>query len=173
MDAEWAGTVGVKRVDRLTEQYVRNAPDCLRVAYLMTGDRSAAEDLVQEAFVRAAGRLAHLRNPDAFGHYLLKSVVNLARNHLRRRSVERAYLERRRADPGPNVVAGPDAAPVALRDALMALPERQRAAIVLRFWLDLPQERAAEVLQCPTGTFRSLVSRGMQSLRVAMGDSDE
>ena len=81
---------------RLGELYVRHADDAVRLAYLLTGDPALAEDLVQDAFVRLAGRLAHLRDPGAFHAYLRKTVVNLSNSHFRRRKVERAYLERAR-----------------------------------------------------------------------------
>lgn len=79
---------------RLGELYVRHAPDGIRLAYLLTGDRALAEDLVQEAFARFVGRLLHLRSPEAFEPYLRRTIVNLCRSHFRRRRVERAYLER-------------------------------------------------------------------------------
>ena len=158
-------------MDRLTDLYVRHAPECLRLAYLLTFDRGVAEDLVQDAFVRVSGRLTHLRSPDAFGRYLRRTVVNLSRNHLRRQRVHRAYLERHGG--GEEAVEGPTAASLAVRQALRDLPERQRTAIVLRFWLDVPEAEAAEILRCRPGTFRSLVSRGMQSLRIAIGETDE
>jgi len=79
---------------RLADAYVRSAPGGIRLAYLLTGDRAAAEDLVQEAFVRFVGRLRFLRDPDAFEPYLRRTIVNLSKNHFRRRAVERAYLER-------------------------------------------------------------------------------
>src|SRR2546425_3976876 len=79
---------------RLGELYVRHADDAVRLAYLLTGDRALAEDLVQDAFVRTAGRLIHLRDPGAFGAYLQRTVVNLSHSHFRRKKVERAYLER-------------------------------------------------------------------------------
>src|SRR5207302_804336 len=68
---------------RLGELYRRHAPDAARLGYLLTGDRVLAEDLVQEAFVRMFGRFRDLRNPDAFGAYLRKTVVNLSRSHFR------------------------------------------------------------------------------------------
>src|SRR4026209_485500 len=79
---------------RLGGLYVRHASDAVRLAYLLTGDRALAEDLVQNAFVKLAGRLAHLRDPAAFEAYLQRTVVNLSRSYFRRRKVERAYLER-------------------------------------------------------------------------------
>src|SRR5512133_3440418 len=92
---------------RLANAYVRSAPGGIRLAYLLTGDRAAAEDLVQEAFVRFMGRLRFLRDPDAFEPYLRRTIVNLSKNRFRRRAVERAYLERegRRME---DVSTGPD-----------------------------------------------------------------
>jgi Sigma-70 region 2 len=84
---------------RLGELYVRHAPDGIRLAFLLTGDRALAEDLVQDAFARLVGRLRHLRDPGAFGGYLRRTIVNLASSHFRHRKVERAYLERIAAAP--------------------------------------------------------------------------
>src|SRR2546425_13079151 len=85
--------------DRLGALYVTHAPDALRLGYLLTGDRTLAEDLAQEAFVRMFGRFRDLRNPDAFGAYLRKTVVNLSRSHFRRVRVERAYVQREAGAP--------------------------------------------------------------------------
>ena len=85
--------VGVGRPS-LAELYEREAPGAVRLAYLLTGDRAVAEDITQDAFVRVSGRLAHLREGGAFDAYLRRAVVNLAKNHFRRRAVERAFLER-------------------------------------------------------------------------------
>src|SRR6058998_3162610 len=89
VDRATAGNAG-----RLGELYLRHAHDAVRLAYLLTGDRALAEDLVQDAFVRLAGRLVHLRDPCAFDAYLRRTVVNLSRSHFRRKKVERAYLQR-------------------------------------------------------------------------------
>lgn len=59
-----------------TDLYLRHSPAALRLAFLLTGDRALADDLVQDAFVRLFGRLLHLRNPDAFESYLRQTVVN-------------------------------------------------------------------------------------------------
>jgi RNA polymerase sigma-70 factor (sigma-E family) len=154
---------------RLEELYARHAPDAVRLAYLLTGDAPLAQDLVQEAFVRLGGRLVHLRRPEAFGAYLRQTVVNLSRMHFRRRRVERAAMEREaglaREGPGEPDVAGRDA----VRRALLQLPERQRAAVVLRFYEDLSDRQAADVLRCRPGTVASLVYRAMQRLRADLG----
>ena len=150
---------------RLADAYVRSAPGGTRLAYLLTGDRAIAEDLVQEAFVRFVGRLRFLRDPDALEPYLRRTIVNLSKNYFRRRAVERAYLERE----GPtveDVSTDPDVATYdSLRSALLRLPLRQRTALVLRYFEDLPDATIAELLRCRPATVRSLVARGLEALR--------
>ena len=157
------GEAGLRR--RLADAYMRSAPGGIRLAYLLTGDRTVAEDLVQEAFVRFVGRLRFLRDPDAFEPYLRRTIVNLSKNYFRRRAVERAYLERE----GPRIENGgsdPDVATHdALRTALLRLPLRQRTALVLRYYEDLPDATIAELLGCRQATVRSLVARGLEALR--------
>src|ERR687887_2103997 len=86
---------------RLGDLYLRHADEAVRLAYLLTGDRHLAEDLVQDAFVRLAGRLVHLRDPGAFHAYLRRTIVNLSNSYFRRRRVERAYLERAKGAVDP------------------------------------------------------------------------
>jgi RNA polymerase sigma-70 factor (sigma-E family) len=162
MVSEMAGEV-VER-GSLSELYVSYAPDALRLAYLLTGDRALAEDLVQDAFVRLVGRLRHLRDPNAFWAYLRRTVVNLATSHFRHRRVEAAYLERLGAAP-PSIANDNDELDETMHRALLGLPQRQLAAIVLRFYEDLSDVQTAAVLGCSAGTVRSLVSRGMKTLR--------
>jgi RNA polymerase sigma-70 factor (sigma-E family) len=153
----------------LEEVYERHAPAGFRLAFLLTGDRSSAEDLLQDAFVRVAGRFRHLRFPEAFDAYLRRTIVNVHVSQLRRRRTERMYLERTAVRR--ERVARP--ADVETRDelwrALLALPARQRAAIVLRYYEDLSERRAAEVMGCSLEALRSTVARGMRSLRGAIG----
>jgi len=149
---------------RLAEVYARHAPEGIRLAYLLTGDRTLAEDLVQEAFLRFVGRLQFVRNPDAFEAYLRRTIVNLSKNHFRHSAVERSYLARQ---PVPvEARADPDVPTYhTLRTALLALPVRQRAAIVLRYYEDLPEAQIAEILGCRPSTVRSLIARGLGTLR--------
>lgn len=152
---------------RLGELYVRHAPDGIRLAFLLTGDRALAEDLVQDAFARVAGHLSHLRAPDAFGSYLRTTIVNLTRSHFRHQKVERAYAERLARLPTPTGDTDHEL-DEAMYAALCRLPERQRTALVLRFYEDLSDVQTAEAMGCPTGTVRSLVSRGMKTLRAEL-----
>ena len=150
---------------RLAEVYERSAPAGFRLAYLLTGDRALAEDLVQEAFLRFVGRLHHLRDPEAFDGYLRRTIVNLSTDVFRRRAVERAYLERRTAELREGRSDRDVAAYESMRGALLSLPQRQRAAIVLRYYEDLHESQIADVLRCRPATVRSLIARGLEALR--------
>jgi RNA polymerase sigma-70 factor (sigma-E family) len=155
---------------RLGELYVRYAPDALRLAQILTGERALAEDLVQDAFVRLAGRLAHLRDPAAFEAYLRRTVVNLANSKFRRRRIERDYLAREASRPNPTAVRVDPETRDQVWTALQTLPVKQRAAIALRYYEDLPEGRIAEVIGVRPATVRSLISRGMAALREELKD---
>ncbi len=153
---------------RLGELYRRHAGDGVRLAYLITGDRMLAEDLVHDAFVKLAGRLRHLRDIEGLEPYLRRTIVNLANAYFRRRKLERRYIERQVALPQP-VQTDPE---ITERDAVWAvlrsLPFRQRTAVVLRFYEDLSEGQIAEMMRCRPGTVKSLLSRGMDRLRPVM-----
>ena len=151
--------------------YRLHAAEALRLGYLLTGDRALAEDLVQDAFVKVLGRFHDLRNRDAFWWYLRRTIVNLTKNTWRRRSVERAH----QADALPEMrdVEAADGAVVermVVLRTLRSLPDRQRTAIVLRFYEDLPEGDIASIMRCPAGTVRSLISRGVATMREQIGD---
>jgi len=157
---------------RLEDLFVRHAPAAGRFAYLLTADHGEAEDLVQEAFVRVVGRFGHLRVPGAFHVYLRRTIVNLHASKLRRKRVERAYLNRERNRPDPQTPF-PD---VGLREqlwrAVHGLPARQRAAVVLRYYEDLSEKDAAEILRCSPGAMKSLVARAIETLRAEIGGEE-
>src|SRR5438876_4206760 len=150
---------------RLGDLYLRHADAAVRLAYLLTGDRALAEDLVQDAFVKLAGRLVHLRDPGAFDAYLRRTVVNLTNSRFRRKRLERAYLKRERGSVRSEESMPDSGTRDELWEAMGRLTPRQRAAIVLRFYEDLSEQRVAEILNCRPGTVNSLVSRGLSVLR--------
>jgi RNA polymerase sigma-70 factor (sigma-E family) len=153
---------------RLEELYRAHAPDALRLAYLLTGDRGLAEDLAQDAFVKVFGRFHDLRNRDAFWWYLRRTIVNLSHSHFRRRRIERAWLERQYPDESHT---DPDIGErERLRTALLSLRPEQRAAIVLRYFEDLSEADTAQALGVAVGTVKSMVSRGMDRLRKELDD---
>src|SRR5437764_13916041 len=98
-----AGAQPAERVEggRLAELFLQHGDGAIRLAYLLTGDRALAEDLVQDAFVKLAGRLVHLRDPGAFDGYLRRTVVNLTNSSFRRKRLERAYLRRAASERAP------------------------------------------------------------------------
>ena len=164
---------GVTRADTsgLDRLYATHAPSAIRLPYLLTGDRHLAEDLVQDAFVRVAGRFQHLRDPESFEAYLRRIVVNLSRGYFRRLRVERKYLSREESRRTFSYVDPPD---IEERDALWGalhhLPYRQRAAVVLRYYQDLSEQQVGEVLGCSAQAAKSLLARGMEALRVQLRD---
>jgi RNA polymerase sigma factor (sigma-70 family) len=127
----------------------------VRLARLLTGSVAEAEDLTHDAFVRVAPRLDSLERPAA---YLRTAVVNACRSHHRHQAVVE------RLAPAAGEVATADHL-VEFEDALARLPERQRDAIVLRYYADLDDADIAELLGCRRATVRTLVRRGMAALR--------
>lgn len=137
----------------------------VRLAYLLTSDPDVAEDVVAEAFANVWVQWDQGRVEDV-GPYLRRAVVNNIRSRHRREVVAMREFERRTGD-GRGVRTFDEAA--ADRDevwqALQRLPDRQRAAIVLRYYEDLSEADTAEVLEVSVGTVKSQVSRGMDRLR--------
>jgi RNA polymerase sigma factor (sigma-70 family) len=126
----------------------------LRVAFVLTGSAPAAEDVVHDVFAKVGPKIDTLDEPAA---YLRVAVVNRCRS-LHRRDAAAPKPD----DPADAVM---DVGLVELRDALIALPIRQRSAIVLRYLCDLPEGEIASNLNCRPSTVRSLVRRGLAELR--------
>jgi RNA polymerase sigma-70 factor (sigma-E family) len=141
----------------------------LRAAVLLTGSKEAGEDLVQAALERLLRRGPAVHgDPEA---YLRRIIYHLAADGWRRRGRWRARLALLR---GNSEEVTPDrSAQVEQRDELvrllLRLPAGQRAAIVLRYWEDLSDAEAADVLGCSASTVRSSVARGLHRLRELSG----
>ena len=157
----------------LEELYVEEAPRALRLAYLLTGDRPLAEDLVHDAFVRVAARRGALRDPQAFGAYLRRAVVNRANSHFRHQRVVRDNLRRQQAAPAAASHEAVVDRREVLWEALAQLPARQRTALVCRYYLDLSERETADALGCRPGTVKSAVSRGLATLRAIVEPESE
>jgi RNA polymerase sigma factor (sigma-70 family) len=99
-------------------------------------------------------------------------VINLCRSHFRRARIEHAYLEREAAEPARADVEPELGRRDELRRALRRLPERQRVAVVLRYYEDLSEEDMARAMRCSVPAARSLLSRGMQTLRTIVDRED-
>lgn len=165
---ELDSAVGIERTSRLEALYVDHIDAAVRLAFLMTGDEQQARDIAQEAFVKIAGRFHDLRHEDAFPSYLRTTVLNLSRGHLRRLRTQRNYLKRQKGTEEPVESGAEVEGRDAMWQALRRLSHRQRAALVLRYYEDLSERQAADVLGCSLSAVKSLVSRGLQELRVQM-----
>lgn len=141
----------------------------LRTAYLLTGDRHEAEDLVQTALTKTYLAWSRVRDPDA---YVRRAMVNVHNSWWRRAS----RRSERPTETVPEAVAppGPD---LADRDEVWALvrslPPRQRAVVVLRFYEGLTPGEVADLLGCSTGTVASQTNRAIASLRARYPSEEE
>lgn len=138
--------------------YRDRGPAMVKLAYLLIGSHPVAQDLVHDAFVEVARRWDTIADPPA---YLRRAVVNRTNSTLRRWAVERRWRWR---EEGRAAVVSVDR-PEELWDALATLVPRQRAAIVLRFYADVPDDEVAALLGVRPATVRSLVHRGLTELR--------
>ncbi len=156
--------------------YLRSFADMVRLARVLVDSPETAEDLVQDAFVHLHRHWGGVSDPRS---YLHRSVVNACRSHHRR-----AWRERARLPRGDGASSTPDAGDRGALDvvdgaaeerraddagvlgaALATLPYRQRAALVLRYYADLPDAEIAVALGCRPGTVASLIHRGLERLR--------
>jgi DNA-directed RNA polymerase specialized sigma24 family protein len=126
----------------------------VRLALVMTGDRGRAEDLVHDVFIRLALRPLPF-DPTT---YLRRMVINATRDHHRRIRVERRLV----LSPPPPVI-NPEVDEII--EILKRLPERQRHALALRYYADMDVAQIARALDCPAGTVKSLLHRGIDALR--------
>lgn len=137
----------------------------LRTAYLLTGNASAAEELVQDTLVRLYPKWHLVEGAEVPIAYVRRSLTNGFVNQ-RRRPSSREFAVEYLPDYGdPTEASGQLEDRDQLWSMLRSLPERQRAALVLRFFHDLADERIADALDCRVGTVRSLISRGLASMR--------
>ncbi|MEI5673887.1 MULTISPECIES: SigE family RNA polymerase sigma factor [unclassified Nocardioides] len=140
-----------------------------RAAYLMVGDAALAQDLVQEALTKTYVAWPRLRDPANAEAYARKAITTTAISWFRRRS-----WSERPTGQLPEIVSSGSVAAVDERvwlwQALLELPVRQRAAVVLRYYEDLTEAQTAEAMGCAVGTVKSQVSAGLAKLRARLGD---
>ncbi|GAB3872340.1 SigE family RNA polymerase sigma factor [Kibdelosporangium lantanae] len=154
-----------RELDPAFEEFVRaSSASLLRTAYLLTGDRGHAEDLLQTTLLRVAWRWsAASEQPDAYARRVL---VNLSRD--RWRNLRRRVREHHQQDL-PQLPVDDDTDRVTTREALMPalreLPTRQREVVVLRFFADLSVAETAQALRCSEGTVKAYTSRALTKLR--------
>jgi RNA polymerase sigma-70 factor (sigma-E family) len=144
----------------------------MRSAYLLVGDHQLAEDLVQQGLTAVAERWPSLREgqPEA---YARRVMVNAATARWRRRRIVTEAVTERLPDRSHPDVTGQVDDRLTLTAALNALGPRQRAAVVLRFYEDLPEAEVAALLGCSIGTVKSQTHRALATLRELVPSIDE
>jgi len=154
------------RTDTEFREFMRARwPAMVRLAYGLTGDQGHAEDVAQAAFARAYASWPRVRrsgDPDA---YVRQIVINENRNRFRKRRVAEQLTDSALIDvPWTDATRDYDERS-ALMTALQRLGPRQRAVLVLRYWLDLTEQETAATLNCSVGTVKSQASRALAALR--------
>jgi RNA polymerase sigma-70 factor (sigma-E family) len=158
-------TAGSAALRSAFEQY---ATRLLRLCVLLTGRRDVAEDLMQDSFVRLAGKVEGLEE-EAVWPYLRRIAVNLSNDRFRRLAAELRARSRDVTIPDPGL--DPGTAREVL-EGVRTLPPRQRACVVLRYYEDLTEADTARILGVSVGAVKSQTSKALAKLRKELGDGD-
>ncbi len=156
----------------VAELYSLHYRPLVQLAVLLVRDQATAEEVVQDAFAAMHGGWRRLRDTDKALAYLRQSVVNRSWSVLRHRTAAGRNLQQAPPDrPG----TGPEATGLlgqpAARAALYDLPDRQREAIVLRYYGGLPEGDIAAMMGISRGAVKSHAARGLSALRAALGQA--
>lgn len=156
----------------IAELFREHARPLVRLARLFADDRNAAEDLVQEAFLRLRRALQRITHPDRAAAYLRSIVLNLIRDHNRRGLMSlrhRPPLDEVQATVEDKVVMREDQQQVI--DALGVLPPRQRDCLVLKYYLELSVAQIADTLGLSVNSVKTHMRRGMAALATRLEES--
>lgn len=157
------------------EDYVHaSGPRLKRLAFLLTGDLHQAEDLLQSAYAKAMPHWRKVKGYDVPDAYMRRVMVSI-RTSWWRRSRGREVIVPEIPEQGSGTTTVDDTVidNQVLLAALRALPDRQRAAVVLRHWCDLSEAETAQTMACSVGTVKSTTSRGLASLRAALDERSD
>ena len=152
------------------EFFLAQHEQLFQALYLLTGDRYEADDLAQEALLRAYERWDRVSAMDSPEGYVYRTALNLHRSRLRSLMVRarRAFATIPEEDVSGSVAASHD-----VRAALTKLPRGQREALVLVGWLGLDSDAAGDLLGIEGASVRGLLHRGRESLRQLLGEPDD
>ncbi|MEK0101189.1 SigE family RNA polymerase sigma factor, partial [Streptomyces sp. A475] len=155
---------GADRWDSFREFVASRSPALLKTAVLLSGgDRHAAEDLLQTALIKAAGRWHRIDEPEAYVRKILYRQ-QISRWRLKWRGRELTVAEPPESRTGVDSSHAADLR-IVMRTALARLTARQRTVLVLRYFEDLPEADVARLLGCSVGTVRSTTHRSLARLR--------
>jgi RNA polymerase sigma-70 factor (sigma-E family) len=165
-----------RHADPLADLHREHYASLVRLGSLVLGDVGLAEQVVQDAFVKLHLRWGGLRHLDRAPAYLRSCVLNGARSQLRRQKVRDRHDSRRTVAPAAGT---PEASAIAGDEhdrvvaALRHLPERQREALALRYFLDLPEAEIAAAMGVSAGSVKTHVHRGLATLAQLLGEKDQ
>jgi RNA polymerase sigma-70 factor (sigma-E family) len=163
---QWAGSSGAEAA--VEALYQAHALRLIRLAYITLGDRPAAEDVVQDAFCGLYRRWENLAETGKALPYVRASVLNGCRSVLRHRAVLRRRVAHQVAVESAEAAMLSGEERDQLIRAVRDLPDRQREALVLRFYLDLPDDEIAKAMGITPSTVRSTMHRAIDALGRAM-----
>jgi len=159
-----AGRV-VANDDALVDLYRAHYRSLVRLAALLLDDVGTSEEVVQDAYIRMHGAWRRIKDPDKALPYLRTTVVNLSRSRMRHRQVAERHAPRPMPDaPSAEYGAISLAERDAVIEALRALPDKQREALVLRFYGDLSEAEIAQAMGVSQGAVKSHLHRGKAAL---------
>jgi RNA polymerase sigma-70 factor (sigma-E family) len=147
----------------VTKLYQAHALSLARLALLMLGDQAEAQDVVQDAFLGLYRRWGTLASADAAPGYLRASVLNGCRTALKRRSRPAVHTEDRPLESAEALAIHTEEQQAVLA-AVRRLPARQREALVLRYYLDMTEDQAAQAMRVSRGTVKSATSRAIAAV---------
>ena len=165
--------VGINSDTLVAQLFEQEGAALVRMARLFTDDRNAAEDLVQEAFIRLHKSAHRIHSEDKAASYLRSIVINLTRDHNRRGLMSLRHQEAVPAGTTPDAPEDRlllDEEQMRLLDEVRALSPRQRDCIFLRFYLELSEREIADVLSISPNSVKTHCRRGLASLRETIGD---
>jgi RNA polymerase sigma-70 factor (sigma-E family) len=155
----------------LAHVYRQHAAEMVGMLWAFLGNRGAAEDVVQDSFVKLSQKWGELRDPSSAAAYVRSTAFNLARSRLRHQLV---VLRHRDAPPGWSASAEEGtilrADQIEVADALRSLPGRQRACVVLRYYADLTDNQIAGDLHISPSSVKTHLARGLASLEARLAD---
>jgi len=154
------------------EFYASAWPRLFRTTYAVCGERGLTEDALQSAFAKAWASWSRVARADDRLAYVRRMAINEALGRHRRASTRREGVvadlpDRAHADAGVDLLERD-----ATWQAVLALPPRQRAVVVLRYYEDLSEREIADALGCRPGTVKSQASAALATLRAALGDPE-
>lgn len=190
-DDEMLARIREGNASAFDDMVIAYSPKLIRVAYGLLGNRQDAEEVVQDAFVRAYNAMSEFRGDSSLETWLHRITVNLARNkyHWNRRRGDGVNISLSESqEPDQQETADVDLPDSRLQpgqqlendelnaniiNAIYYLPKKMRETIVLRHLEDMPYEKIAELLDCRVGTVKSRLARGRELLRIYLAALEE